>query len=114
MRIDEYAFGKITVDGQTYTSDIIITPDTIIDSWWRKEGHRLDKQDLNDILNAKPDCVLVGTGYYGRMSVPPETIQYLQSKNIQIEYAPTGEALKQLNQLQRQCARVVTALHLTC
>lgn len=114
MRFGNYTFGKIVVDGHTYNSDVIITPETVIDNWWRKEGHRLDKCDLDEILAAKPDCLLVGTGYYGRMDIPAETIQYLHDKNIQIDYAPTGEAIKQLNQLQTKCARIVAALHLTC
>lgn len=114
MHVDDYTFGKIVVDGKSYTSDVIITPEMVIDSWWRKEGHRLDKSDLDTILDAKPDCLVVGTGYYGQMRIPQETIQYLQSQNIHIDYAPTGEAIKQLSQLQKQYARVVSALHLTC
>lgn len=114
MKINHYTFGKITINDRPYTSDVIVTPDTVIDSWWRREGHRLDKSDLDEILNTNPDCLLVGTGYYGRMKIPQETIQYLQSKNIQLEYAPTTDAVKKLNDLQRQYARVVAALHLTC
>ena len=114
MQIEDYTFGKIIVDGQVYKSDVIITPETVIDSWWRKQGHRLDKSDLNEILGANPDCLLVGTGYYGRMNIPNETIQYLQSINIQLNYAPTGDAIKQLRHLQQRCSRIVAALHLTC
>ena len=114
MQIDDYTFGKIVVDGQTYNSDLIITPETVIDSWWRKEGHRLDKSDLDAILDAKPDCLLIGTGFYGRMTIPDETLQYLQDKNIHLDYAPTGEAIKQLKHLQNKYARIVAALHLTC
>jgi hypothetical protein len=114
MNIDEYTFGKITVDGHTYTSDVIITRESVIDGWRRKEGHRLDKDDLDKILTAKPECLVVGTGYYGRMNIPPETIQYLKDKNVQIKYAPTGEAIKQFNELQKTCARIAMALHLTC
>jgi len=114
MNIDSYTFGKITIDGRLYTSDVILTPEAVIESWWRKEGHRLDISDLDGILDARPDCLLVGTGYYGRMSIPQETIQYLKSKHIHLESAPTGDALEQLNQLQEQYARVVAAFHLTC
>lgn len=114
MDITEYRFGKIIVNGQTYTSDVIITPERVIDSWWRKEGHRLDKGDLDKIIDANPDCILVGTGYYGRITVPPETIDYLQAKNIRIEYAPTVAAIGKLGQLQKDYSRLVAALHLTC
>lgn len=114
MNIDDYTFGKIIVDGHTYTADVIITPERVTDGWWRKEGHRLDESDLDEIIRANPDCLLVGTGYFGRMKIPLETIQYLQTKNIHLEYAPTKDAIGKLDQLQKQYARIVTALHLTC
>ena len=114
MNIDDYTFGRLSIDGHTYTSDVIITPKGVIDGWRRQEGHRLDKDDLHEILAAHPDCLLVGTGYYGRMHIPPETMQYLQAQNIQLQYAPTTDAIEQFNQLQQTCARLVAALHLTC
>ena len=114
MHVDDYSFGKIIVDGKSYTSDVIITPETVIGTWWRKEGHRLDKRDLNAILAARPDCLVVGTGYNGQMRIPRETIQYLESKDIHIDYAPTGEAIKHFDKLQKKYVRVVSALHLTC
>jgi hypothetical protein len=114
MNINDYRFGKIIVDGHIYTADVIITPERVIDSWWRKEGHRLDKNDLDKIVGENPDCLLIGTGYFGRMEIPQETIEYLQSKNIHIEFAPTKDAIDKLKQLQNQCARIVAALHLTC
>jgi hypothetical protein len=114
VHIDDYTFGHIVVDGLTYNSDVIITPESVIDSWWRKEGHRLDKSDLDALLPARPDCLLIGTGYYGRMHIPIETIHYLESRNIKLAYAPTSEAIEQFTRLQTECARLVAALHLTC
>lgn len=49
MRISEYEFGRIAVDDKTYTSDVIIAPGKVIDSWWRKEGHNLNIDDLDDM-----------------------------------------------------------------
>ena len=69
MKIDSYEFGKICIDGRAYSSDLIVTTDKIEDSWWRKEGHRLQIPDLDSIIDAQPDFLVVGTGYYGRMVV---------------------------------------------
>ncbi len=46
MRITLYDFGKIVVDGETHTRDVIIHPGRVEGSWWRKEGHRLQVDDL--------------------------------------------------------------------
>lgn len=63
MIIGAYQFGRIDVDGHAYTSDVIITPERVVDTWWRKEGHTLAIADLADVVAAKPDIVVVGTGY---------------------------------------------------
>ena len=114
MQISEYKFGKIAIENRTYTSDVIISPEQVIDSWWRKQGHNLDVADLDDIVKAKPDMLIIGTGYYGRMQVPDETRQYLQEQGIKVRQAKTGDAVAEFNALQKECARIVAALHLTC
>lgn len=114
MTIAAYRFGKIDINGRTYTSDVIITPERVLDSWWRHEGHRLAVPDLSDVVAAKPDVVVIGTGYFGRMSVSGEARQYLQSQGIQLLEARTREAVQELNRLQHTHQRVVGALHLTC
>ena len=114
MQISDYEFGKIAIEGQTYTSDVIITPEKVTDSWWRKEGHNLHIHDLGEVIVIKPEILVIGTGYYGRMQVPEKTRQYLQNQGIDVREAKTGDAVTVFNQLQQDCARIVAALHLTC
>jgi hypothetical protein len=114
MRITEYEFGRIAIADKTYTSDLIVAPDKVIESWWRKQGHNLQIEDLDDIVNAKPDMLIIGTGYYGRMQVPDETRHFLEQRGIKVLQAKTGEAVSEFNRLQNEYARIVAALHLTC
>jgi hypothetical protein len=114
MEITSYGFGKIKIDGQTYSSDVIVTVDKVYDSWLRKEGHRLEIPDLETILEAQPDRLVVGTGYFGRMKVPEETKNFLQSKGIKVFVAPSGKAVKELNKLLQEGVNVAGAFHLTC
>lgn len=111
--IDSYGFGKIVIDGKTYTKDVIILTDRVKDNWWRKEGHRLDKEDIEEVIREKPEVLVVGTGYYDRMAVPKETREYIESCGIEIKVAKTGEARKFFNELSGK-KKVVAALHLTC
>jgi hypothetical protein len=113
MKIEHYSFGKITIDGQTYSSDLIIYPDRVDASWWRKEGHNLQPEDLKDVLNAKPDVLIIGTGSFGVMKVPKETTDYLESKGIRIQAMRTGKAVDLFNGLLKD-EIVIAALHLTC
>jgi hypothetical protein len=113
MTIDKYSFGRIVINGTTYTSDVIIYPDHIDPSWWRKEGHCLHSGDLEGVLSARPDILLVGTGYSGVMRVPEETRNHLESFGIEMRAVRTTEAVTLFNELQAQ-RKVVAALHLTC
>ncbi len=114
MEIEDYRFGRIRIEGREYTSDVIVTPEAVRDGWWRREGHRLHAEDLDAVLAARPQAVVVGTGYYGRMAVPEATRRLLEARGIRVVLAPTGEAVARFNAMQREYARVVAALHLTC
>ena len=114
MNIAGYRFGRIDIDGTTYTSDVIVTPERVIDGWWRQQGHALAVADLDDVIAARPDVLVIGTGYLGRMSVSQETRRYLEAQGIQVRDARTGEAVPVFNELQKERGRVVAALHLTC
>lgn len=114
MKISDYEFGRITIDGTSYTSDVIMTPDRVIDGWWRKQGHSLQIEDLADILPVKPEVLIVGTGYYGRMQVADDTRRFLAEKGIELKEADTAHAVAVYNELQKEYARIVAALHLTC
>jgi hypothetical protein len=114
MNIAKYRFGRIDIDGRSYHSDVIVTPERIIDSWWRKDGHRLAVDDLEEIVAARPDILVVGTGFFGRMVVSEEVRRYLEARGIRVLEARTAQAVEDLNNLQAQSGRVVAALHLTC
>jgi len=112
--INSYDFGRIIVDGQRYTSDVIVLPDRVKDSWWRREGHRLHIEDIERVIQKeKPDVLVVGTGYSGLMRVLPETEKYLKSNGIELIAQSTREACETFNRLVKS-KRVMAALHLTC
>lgn len=113
MKIDSYSFGSLVVDGKMYTSDVIIYPGRVDPSWWRKEGHRLQIADLADALNAKPQILIIGTGYSGMMVVSKETESRIRSLGIDIYVATTGKAVELFNTMQGK-KTIVAALHLTC
>jgi hypothetical protein len=113
MKIDHYAFGKIIVDGKSYSSDIIIFPDHVQSSWWRLEGHLLQTEDLEGVVAAKVPELIIGTGYYGAMNVPEETLRYLKGKKIQAYIERSGKAVELYNRMSSE-KPVIAALHLTC
>lgn len=111
--IDDYRFGKIAIDGHTYTNDVIILPDRILPNWWRNEGHELAMEDLQQVLNSEPEMLVIGQGAYRRMDVPTDVREQLQAKGIDLHVSSTDEACKIYNQ-ERKNRRTIAALHLTC
>jgi hypothetical protein len=114
MHIDQYRFGHIDIEGRGYDADVIIFPDHVQGGWWRQEGHRLAREDLETVLAEKPDVLVIGTGYYGRMQVSEERLDALRSAGIGVKVETTSSAVEEFTRLQRECARIVAALHLTC
>ena len=112
--IDSYRFGEITVEGVRYTRDLIILPGGVRPNWWRREGHRLSLEDLEEVLREKPEVLVVGTGYSGLMRVPKELVERLREEGIEVMIQRTGEAWKTYNRLLGEGRRVAAAFHLTC
>ena len=111
-RIEEYSFGRIVVDGQEQTRDVIVLPDRLVTNWWRADGHSLALADFGDVLEELPEHLLVGTGAYGRMRPDPETLARLRERGVEVEALPTPEAVSRYRELDS--ARTAAALHLTC
>ena len=111
--IESYNFGRMKINGVTYSSDLIVFQDHVKSDWWRIEGHKLHVEDLEEVLKVKPEILVVGTGYYGLMKIMTETEKRLQVEGIKLIAEKTRGAYKTFNELSKS-NRVVGAFHLTC
>jgi hypothetical protein len=112
--IESYDFGRIVIDGTTYSSDIIIMGNKVQASWWRKEGHSLAPSDIEDALERfQPEVVIIGTGYTGMMTVSKETRKYLEAKGVSIFIERTKKACDLFNEWSKS-KRTLAGFHLTC
>ncbi len=111
--IDSYQFGQVIINGQKYSSDVIIFPDRVRDSWWRKQGHQLCLEDIAEVITENPEVLVVGTGASGLMKVLPEVEQATEARGIKLIVETTDKAVNIYNRLCRS-QKVIAALHLTC
>jgi len=114
MRIEAYEFGRIRVDGQEYSRDVVVHRERVDAPWWRQEGHRLAVADLSGILAAEPQVLVIGTGNLGRMEVPAATRRVVEEAGIDLHTLPTAQAVELFNRLDAGGDRPVGAFHLTC
>ena len=109
--IQDYKFGRIVIDDETYTNDVILLNREVIPDWWRKSGHRLHEEDLTKVKEYGPDLLIVGTGNTGNMKVPKKLRKAL---DIEMEVYPTERAVKKYNQKLQSNEKIAGAFHLTC
>ena len=114
MRIQSYSFGVMKVDGKEYRQDLIIFPNRVRSNWWRKQGHSLAVEDLRDVIEFKPELLIVGTGDSGMMAIPAPTEKALQDAGIEVIAQNTGQACGIFNEQTKKGKNVVGAFHLTC
>lgn len=114
MKITHYSFGKIVINGNEYTQDIIVFHDSVFPSWWRKQGHSLCIEDLGEVLKKDVKILVVGTGAYERMQVPQSLIEELKQRGIETFVYETEKAVAVFNQLLAEGKAVAGAFHLTC
>lgn len=113
--IDKYESGRwIQIKGEIFHHDVKIIGNAVVGNWWRKEGHRLDASDIEDILDFRPEVLVIGTGYAGQMKVPSNTRTVLAGSGIRLEADETSRAVLTFNRLREAGCRVAGAFHLTC
>ncbi len=113
MHIDRYEFGRIVIDGQAFSNDVLIWPGRIKSDWWRQEAHLLQLDDVAEALAANPQVLVVGMGDPGRMQVDPSLAAFLRDRGVELKANPTREACQVINALSGT-RRLAAALHLTC
>lgn len=110
--IESYKFGKVTIDGNDYMQDVILTHKKIIKNWQREEGHLLKAADLKQAFKENPKILIVGTGYEGCMKLDSSVEFFCSTKGIKLIVQKTREAVNTFNSMAKD--GVVAALHLTC
>lgn len=111
-KIEGYRFGRVLVDGEEHTKDVIVLPDRVVPRWWRKDGHGLVVEDFAQVIEDLPKTLVIGTGADARMVPDPKTIRELEGRGTTVEVLPTAEAVKRFGELDPTTTAV--ALHLTC
>ena len=114
-RIEDYNPGHVVVDGVELDRDVIVLPGRVLPNWWRRDGHSLVLEDLEEVLDELPQHLIVGCGYAGRLEPSPAVIEALAERGVEVEALRTDQAVARFGELEaHNPAAVAAALHLTC
>jgi hypothetical protein len=111
-RLEDYSFGRLTVDGQEHKRDLIVLTDRVVPDWRRRDGHSLAMEDLDEVLDDLPARLVLGVGAQSQLRPDPAVIAELERRGVTVECLTTDAAVRRYGQLDER--RTAAALHLTC
>jgi hypothetical protein len=114
LHIDEFSFGKIVVNGVPYNGDIKIVGASVVSSWWRRTGHRVDVTDIEDIVAHRPDVLVLGQGDTGLMKATGSLRRLLKTYGIDLIEERSSHAVHTFNRLSSEGKKVAAGFHVGC
>ncbi len=111
--IESYRFGSYIIDGKEYRWDIKIV-DKKVKSWEDRSGHNLKLKDIDDLIEANPDYIVIGTGASGLVKVSDQIREAAAKDSIKLIIEKTPFAVKDYNDLEKKGKKVCAIFHGTC
>jgi hypothetical protein len=116
MRLDQFRFGSIRVDGVTYENDLVIDRGQVRKR--KKKASRAFRDQfghtplsVEETIPWKCRTLVVGTGAEGALPVMPEVIGEAERRHVDLVIVPTAKAIDLLS-AKRSDANAI--LHVTC
>ena len=103
--IQEYKLGAFIIDGKQFIGSIKIINDKV--RYWERETQILDVKDIEELLRAEPEFLVIGTGAGGLLKVPDAIRQSVNLKGISLIIGKTQEVVKRFNELKISKKKVV-------
>jgi hypothetical protein len=116
MKIAEFSFGQIRIDGITHEHDVVIDRGEV--SKRKKKASKKYRADfghtplsLEEQIPWKCQRLVIGTGAYGRLPVMDEVRCEAQRRDIELLILPTAKAIRALRGDPDDTNAI---LHVTC
>ena len=103
--IREFLPFRVIVGSRSIDDSFIVTPDTVISPWLRKNGGTLSSSDLLPLLALDVDILLVGTGPIQQIP-SPSVYRAFVDKGMSIEFMDSAAACRTYNILAEEQRRV--------
>jgi hypothetical protein len=119
-RIDETAFGSITIGGTVFEHDVIIRPDGLVTKRKKKlskavygTSHTISLQEAKYVCEQGrgADRLIVGSGQFGNVNLSPDAADYVKQRKYRVVLLPTPEVIEVWNDT---AGRAIGLFHVTC
>ena len=116
IRIENFSFGSIRIDGVTYEHDVVIDGDEI--SKRKKKASKRFRAELGHTPLSVEEKIpwncrrlVIGTGAYGKLPVMTELKHEAERRKVELVIVPTAAAIEEL---PREKKGTNAILHVTC
>ena len=117
-KINSFSFGSIIIEGKKYGRDILLFPDGVVrerkGGFWKFGSHSIKKSEIEELVKANPEVVIVGTGTSARAKIAPDAESLVKEANLELVQLPSHQAIERLNQLAEEGKRIAALIHITC
>ena len=107
--ITGYGQGYVEINKQRYAQNLIVMADKLILDWQATDFASLTELHFTQIIDLKPEVVLLGTGEKHQF-LHPKIIQKLTEVNIPLECMTTAAACRTYNILMSEGRKVAAML----
>src|SRR5574340_1501199 len=117
MKIDSTEFGSITINGTTYSHDILIQLSGEVVKRKKKlskkhygTSHIISLEEAEFVYEKGCDTLVVGTGQYGNVTLSPEAAAFFGHHGCRIILMPTPDAIEAFNKTRTK-AKTIGLFH---
>jgi hypothetical protein len=116
--IHHTSFGSITVEGQQYDYDIVISLEGEVRKRKKKlskalygTSHKISADEIQDLYQKGSQGLIIGSGQYGVAVLSQEAERYLENNHCPTIIKPTPEAIREWNS---RTGKWLGLFHITC
>jgi hypothetical protein len=117
-RIDQTAFGSITIEGTLFEHDVIIRLGGQVKKRKKKlsraiygTSHIISLAEARQVYEEGTKRLIIGTGQYGNVRLSDEAAEYFKRKHCDVNLLPTPTAIQTWNEAE---GPVISLFHVTC
>lgn len=119
VKFDSTKFGSVTVNGKEYKDVLVIGGEVIprdLDMLHDRygTGHVTAPEEVDRLLEEKPDYLVVGTGQSGVLKVTGDLKEAAREAGTKLITARTPQAIGKFNELVEKGEEVNALVHVTC
>ena len=117
MRIEDFSFGSIQIDAETYEHDVVIDRGEIKKRKKKPSKKFRDKYghtplSIEEKIPWKCRKLFIGTGVAGALPVMEEVKREAEKRGVEIMILPTPKVIERLNKVYTADTNAI--LHVTC